>query len=185
MILGNSRLEKRIREIFPKQTLAPNQIQPASVDLTLGSDIILPTYGHVCQKPWDKEYMKKFDPHARLRLLDEKSDMFNTYNLDPGEFVLATTRETVHIPQDLCGEVWGKSSLARLGIQIHITAGLIDPGFTGQITLEIKNQGNYQVWLGAGMKIAQLVVKQVNGCSKPYSGKYQNQQGVTKCGGVT
>lgn len=186
MILGDGLLIKRLREIFPKDyPLTPGQVQPCSIDLTLGNDIIVPTPGFICLKPWDKAYMRDYDPNALEHLLDPDSDLFDTYPLDPGDFLLATTAEHVEVPRDLCGEVWGKSSLARLGVQIHVTAGLIDPGFCGNITLEVVNQSKQTIYLKAGMKIAQIVFKEVKGCRTGYTGKYQNQVGTTKSGGVT
>ena len=76
--------------------------------------------------------------------------------LHPGEFVLGATYESVSLPDDLAGRLEGKSSLGRLGLLTHSTAGFIDPGFTGHITLELSNVANLPINLWPGMKIGQL-----------------------------
>jgi dCTP deaminase len=102
------------------------------------------------------------------------------------EFTLSCTMETVTIPDNLVAQVNGKSSWARLGLQVHATAGYIDPGFSGQITLELKNLGSNRLALGAGVPICQLVFLQVQGpVLRPYghpelNSHYQHQMGTTK-----
>lgn len=91
----------------------------------------------------------------------------------------------MELPSWLAAQVGGKSSLARIGIAIHVTAGFIDPGFCGRITLEIKNMGTLPVRLYPGMKIAQIVFEQLTTpCDRPYGSeglgsKYQGQDSVT------
>lgn len=105
--------------------------------------------------------------------------------IEPGEFVLGSTLDFVRMPQDLAARVEGKSSLGRLGLAVHITAGFIDPGFQGQITLELKNLGNDPISLIYGKYIAQLSFYQLSSmATRPYGSSglnshYQNQKGVT------
>lgn len=101
--------------------------------------------------------------------------------IKPGEFLLASTIETVNIPLELVGVMKGKSTLARKGLRICGDAGLIDSGFRGQITLELKNLSESKIYLKEGMKIAQICFHRVEGgIDSPYNGHYQDQKGVTK-----
>ncbi len=102
--------------------------------------------------------------------------------LAPKEFVLGATLEKFSLPDDIVGQLTGKSSLARLGVMVHVTAGFIDAGFShppAQITLEIVNVGNRPVRLHAGMPIAQMVFTRTARCELPYnlrpSAKYNGQ----------
>ena len=105
--------------------------------------------------------------------------------LHPGEFVLASTYEVVTLPDDIAGRLEGKSSLGRLGLLTHSTAGFIDPGFSGHITLELSNVANLPVKLYPGMKIGQLcLIKLTSAAEHPYGSekygsRYQGQRGPT------
>jgi len=104
------------------------------------------------------------------------------FTLHPGDFALGSTIETVTIPDDLVGQVDGRSSVGRLAIVVHATAGLIDPGFRGQITLELSNIGRIPVRLYPGVRIAQIVLHQMTSAAeRPYGEKrgssYQSQSG--------
>ncbi len=105
--------------------------------------------------------------------------------LHPGEFVLGATMERVALGNDLVARLEGKSSLGRLGLQVHSTAGFIDPGFDGQVTLELTNVASLPITLYPGMKIGQLSFLAMTGPSdRPYGtgglgSKYQGQQGPT------
>ena len=105
--------------------------------------------------------------------------------LHPGEFVLGSTYELVTLPDDLAGRLEGKSSLGRLGLLTHSTAGFIDPGFSGHITLELSNVANLPITLHAGMKIGQLCLFKLSSPAEhPYGSKqagsrYQGQRGPT------
>lgn len=133
--------------------------QPASLDLKLG-DVDM----DACMCPGEDA------PH---------------WSILPGEFILATTLERIELPADLAARVEGKSSWGRKGLAVHITAGFIDPGFKGQITLELKNLGRDPLWLHAGSYICQLSFHQLSSPAKrPYGSpglgsRYQNQKGVT------
>ncbi len=105
--------------------------------------------------------------------------------LHPGEFVLGSTFESVTLPDDLAGRLEGKSSLGRLGLLTHSTAGFIDPGFTGHITLELSNVANLPITLWPGMKIGQLCLFRLSSpAERPYGSagvgsRYQGQRGPT------
>jgi dCTP deaminase len=105
--------------------------------------------------------------------------------LHPGEFVLGSTLERVGVPTDLVARVEGKSSLGRLGLVIHSTAGFIDAGFDGHVTLELANLANLPITLYPGMKIGQIsFIKMTSPAEKPYGSgakgsKYQGQRGPT------
>ena len=100
--------------------------------------------------------------------------------LHPGEFVLGSTVERVAIPDDLVARLEGKSSLGRLGLLIHSTAGYIDPGWDGHITLELSNVARLPITIYKDMKIGQLSFLQLTTpVDTPYQGKYQGQQGPT------
>ena len=105
--------------------------------------------------------------------------------LHPGEFVLASTYEVITLPDDIAGRLEGKSSLGRLGLLTHSTAGFIDPGFSGHITLELSNVANLPVKLYPGMKIGQLcLIKLSSPAEHPYgsaiyASRYQGQRGPT------
>src|SRR6478752_1218475 len=105
--------------------------------------------------------------------------------LHPGEFVLGATLERLGLPDDLVARLDGKSSLGRLGLQVHSTAGLADPGFDGQITLELSNVASLPITIYPGMRIAQLVFERLTTpADRPYGhgqlgSKYQGQRGPT------
>jgi dCTP deaminase len=100
--------------------------------------------------------------------------------LHPGEFVLGSTRERVALPDDLVARLEGKSSLGRLGLLIHSTAGYIDPGFDGTITLELSNVARLPISIYPGMPIGQISFLQMTTpVESPYRGKYQGQAGPT------
>jgi len=105
--------------------------------------------------------------------------------LHPGEFVLGSTLEVVTLPDDLASRLEGKSSLGRLGLITHATAGFIDPGFSGHITLELSNVANLPITLWPGMKIGQLCVFRLSSPaehpygSERYGSRYQGQRGPT------
>ena len=105
--------------------------------------------------------------------------------LHPGEFVLASTYEIITLPDDIAVRLEGKSSLGRLGLLTHSTAGFIDPGFSGHITLELSNVANLPVKLFPGMKIGQLcLIKLSSPAENPYGSalygsRYQGQRGPT------
>lgn len=142
-------------------------VQPASIDLRLGDQFII----------WEYDGIDGMD-QVRVTVADG-------INIGPGQFMLGATLETVTIPDHLVGLIDGRSSWARLGVAVHITAGYIDPGFNGKVTLELKNVGHQPVWLPVGDRICQMRLTQLTSpAERPYgalglSSHYQGQQGVT------
>ena len=159
MILSDKTIEKLLAEgSLAIEPLEPEQIQPASVDIRLGD-----TFGIV-------------------GLEDEiayKTIRTDRYILLPGQFVLATTMEYVRLGADLTAFVEGRSSLGRMGLFVQ-NAGWVDPGFEGEITLELFNANRCALELRSGRRVGQLVFAQLDEAAKnPYAGKYQGQRGAT------
>lgn len=152
-------------------------IQPASVDVRIDRFFRL----------FDNHKYAMIDPakeQAELTRLVEV-DPDQPYMLHPGEFVLASTYETVSLPNDIAARLEGKSSLGRLGLLTHSTAGFIDPGFEGHITLELSNMATLPVALWPGMKIGQLCFFRLGSeAESPYGSegnlnRYRGQRGPT------
>lgn len=145
-------------------------IQPASYDLHLGKEFKE-------TECYTKDSVTTFRNLKNTRYLTHVGD---TFLLKPKSFVLATTVEKVSLPSNLSAFVEGRSSVGRTGLFIH-NAGFIDPGFRGQITLELFNASDWTIELESGVRIAQLVfITTDTYVEHPYEGKYQNQKGVTE-----
>ncbi|WP_255152566.1 dCTP deaminase [Halorarius halobius] len=152
------------------------QVQPASIDLRLGREFLEFQHANIgCIHPNDEREVSEY---VDLTEVPEGGE----YVLHPGDFVLGTTKERVGIPDDLIAHVEGRSSLGRLAIVVHATAGLCDPGYKGQITLELSNLGRAPVALSPGMRISQLTFTELKTpADRPYGAergsKYQGQSG--------
>lgn len=153
----------------------PARVQPASVDL------LLDQYVRTLAGP-DWAEIDVADVRPRHTKLDEIGE--DGWLLDPGGFLLACTVERVTLPPDLAARVEGKSSLGRLGLTVHVTAGFIDPGFSGQITLEIANLSGKPIRLRRLMPIAQLCLIPMQAAPERSYGqagnRYQGQCGPTE-----
>jgi len=154
-----------------------NMIQPSSVDVRL--DRLFRTfenhkYAHI--DPAENQ------PELTREVAVEGQDPFI---LHPGEFVLGSTFEVITLPDDIAGRLEGKSSLGRLGLLTHSTAGFIDPGFSGHVTLELSNVATLPIKLWPGMKIGQLCLFRLESPaehpygSAVYGSRYQGQRGPT------
>ncbi|PYI65542.1 dCTP deaminase [Arthrobacter livingstonensis] len=155
----------------------PAMVQPSSVDVRMD------------------RYFRLFDNHryAHIDPAEEQPELTHlvevepdeAFILHPGEFALASTYETVTLPDNVAARLEGKSSLGRLGLLTHSTAGFIDPGFSGHITLELSNVATLPIKLWPGMKIGQLCFFQLSSPAEhaygtgKYGNRYQGQRGPT------
>ncbi|WP_435126878.1 dCTP deaminase [Halobaculum sp. D14] len=179
MILADTDILARLRDgdlVVDPLDDVDMQVQPASVDLRLGSEFLEFRRTNIpCIHPNDE---REVDEYVTETHVPEGDDFI----LHPGDFVLGTTKERVEIPPDLVAHVEGRSSLGRLAIVVHATAGLCDPGFEGRITLELSNLGNAPVALSPGMRVSQLTFTELKSpAERPYGvergSKYQGQGG--------
>jgi dCTP deaminase len=154
----------------------PSLLQPSSVDVRV--DRLFRVFRNNRASFID---VKKEQDLTELVEIDESEPFI----LHPGEFVLGSTLERVRLPDDLVARLEGKSSLGRLGLLIHSTAGFVDPGFDGHVTLELSNVANLPITLYYGMKIGQVSFMQLSEpAATPYGtgaigSKYQGQRGPT------
>jgi len=155
----------------------PDMIQPSSIDVRLDKYFRL----------FDNHKYAVIDPsteQAELTRLVEVDDD-GPFVLHPGEFVLGSSYECVTLPDDVAARLEGKSSLGRLGLMTHSTAGFIDPGFSGHVTLELSNVATLPINLWPGMKIGQMAFFRLSSasehpyCSAQYGSRYQGQRGPT------
>ena len=152
-------------------------IQPSSVDLHV--DRFFRVFRNHSQRVIDV----KEDQEELAELVEVRED--DALILHPGEFVLGATAERIALPDDLVGRLEGKSSLGRLGLLIHSTAGFVDPGFDGYLTLELSNVANLPITVYPGMKIGQIsFLRMTTAADQPYGSaalrsKYQHQRGPT------
>ncbi|MFB6130331.1 MAG: dCTP deaminase [Salinigranum sp.] len=152
------------------------QVQPASIDVRLGREFLEFQRANIpCIHPNREQEVEEYVTET---VVDEGEEFI----LHPGDFVLGTTKERVEVPADLVAEVEGRSSLGRLAVVVHATAGFVDPGYRGQITLELSNLGTAPVALTPGMRISQLVFTELKSpAERPYGtgrgSKYQDQRG--------
>jgi dCTP deaminase len=152
-------------------------MQPSSIDVRLDRFFRL----------FDNHKYPFIDPREQqddlTRLVEVKSD--EAFILHPGEFVLGSSFEYVTLPDDIAARLEGKSSLGRLGLLTHSTAGFVDPGFQGHVTLELSNVASLPIKLWPGMKIGQLCFFQLSSASEnpygtsAYGSRYQGQRGPT------
>jgi len=162
-----------VRVTSPKRDVMEH-IHASSMDLHLGS--VFKIYEHSRFAVLDPKKPESFIGNTRtIEVKEEES-----FIVQPGEFILGVTEETLTVPDDLVVRVEGRSSLGRLGIIIHSTAGFVDPGFSGTITLEISNLNRLPVALYPGMRVCQLAFETMTSPAeqpynvKPFS-KYQWQ----------
>jgi len=173
-----------IPDRFIKQMIANDEIaitpydesnvEPASVDLRL-----------------DNTFIETVETGQVIDTRDPSTQNANQFTADsitlaPGEQILGSTKEKIELPDYVEAEVTGRSSLGRLFVEVHKTAGFCDPGFKGQITLEIQNHNKNPVTLYSGQRICQIIFRELMAkAERPYGhegSQYQNQTGATKSG---
>jgi dCTP deaminase len=153
------------------------QLGPCSVDLTLGNSFAVFEYSRL---PYI-DTRKAADPSASMREVLVEDDQ--PFVLQPGELVLSSTRETLELADDVLARLEGRSSLARLGVIVHGTAGVFDPGWRGTAVLELANLGRMAVALYPGMRICSFTFEPLSSpAERPYrrraSSKYIDQAGA-------
>ncbi len=167
MILSDKTLMKMLEEkTLVVEPIEKEQIQPASIDIRLGNtfSIVEDTSTGIINLENEIKY---------------KTITTDSYILLPNQFVLATTMEYFDLPDNLTAFVEGRSSLGRMGLFIQ-NAGWVDPGFKGEITLELYNANRCAIELKAGRRVGQLVFAKMDDTAlNPYNGKYQGQKGAT------
>lgn len=155
----------------------PAMVQPASIDVRLDR------YFRVFENHRYPHIDPAVEQPGLTRLIEADRD--EPFVLHPGEFVLASTHERITLPEDVASRLEGRSSLGRLGLLTHSTAGWIDPGFTGHVTLELSNTATLPIKLYPGMKIGQLCLFRLSSPAEhPYGStgqgsRYQDQNGPT------
>ncbi|MEF8847124.1 MAG: dCTP deaminase [Candidatus Paceibacterota bacterium] len=176
-VLSDKDIRKRIESNSIEFEPSPNlkeQLGPASLDLKLGEKV----------RELANRFKGPINPRDKNTIegSTELTEIRKFFFLQKDDVILAETQELIRMPNDLCANVEGRSSLGRLFLGIHSTAGFVDPGFEGRITLELKNDGNRPVILFPGMRICQIIFKTMN--SEPEvsygdksNSKYQNDKG--------
>jgi len=148
-------------------------LQPNSYDVRLGDHFIR----YRGPQPGEPEHT--IDPYDMESIIwgTEEIHTSDTIIVEPGDFILARTQETVGLPENIAAKIDGKSSIARLGIVVHQTGGFIDAGFYGTITLEISNANPFPVKLYVGMSIAQIEFHKTAVAQQPYNRKCDAKYG--------
>ena len=174
MVLSDRTIKERLRA--GKIRIEPfdlSDVQPASVDVHLDCKILV-------FRNWHRPYIDvRQDMSGLTEMVEFAPD--EPFVLHPGEFVLGSTLEHIELPDDIVARLEGKSSLGRVGLLIHSTAGYVDPGWKGHLTLELSNVANLPITLYQGMKIGQISYAQLStAADRPYGtpglgSKYQGQ----------
>lgn len=159
------------------EPLKPQDVQPASVDVRLGANF----------RVFRNSEHTFIDPSIDQPNLTEEIEVpeGGAFILHPGQFALGTTVERIVLPDDVLGKLEGKSTLGRLGLMIHSTAGYVDPGWDGELTLELSNVATLPIMLRPGMRIGQLSFERMSSpVERPYGSAalgshYQGQTGAT------
>lgn len=193
MILSDGDIKKRIaNKDLEIDNYDEKMISPASLDVRLGSRLrVFKQNDHHIIDPVNYKDVLKSErtTESGVKVEDYEYttvyDMTKPFVIHPYDFVLGSTLENFKLPNDLAARLDGRSSLGRLGLITHATAGWIDPGFHGNITLEITNFGKLPIMLHIGMRIGQLIFYQLSSPAEiPYNlrklSKYHDQKGATQ-----
>ncbi len=178
MVLSDRDIKREMQQgriiIEPLQL---KDVQPASVDVRLGSNFrIFRNSTHTYIDPLIEQ------PDLTEEVIVPEGESFI---LHPGQFALGTTLERIVLPDDILGKLEGKSTLGRLGLMIHSTAGYVDPGWDGELTLELSNVATLPIMLHPGMRIGQMSFERMSSpVERPYGSAqlgshYQGQKGAT------
>ncbi|MFH1126728.1 MAG: dCTP deaminase [archaeon] len=192
MVLSDRDIKKRLikGDLIIKGIDIDTQVGPSSVDLRLGNRFRMfkmSDHPMIDPKDYNDELINKWTDKDTLVEECSYTRLYisgKPFIIHPGEFVLASLKEYISIPSDLVGRLEGRSSLGRLGLMVHSTAGYVDPGFRGHLTLELANVGKLPVKLYPGMRICQIVFQDMSSpAERPYgtkASKYQDEIGATQ-----
>lgn len=178
MVLSDKDIKKALKDgwitINPRPNLV-KQLGSCSVDLRLGNTFRVFDYSRYPYiDPAKKDYSNEI-----TKVIEIASDGY--FIMQPGDFVLAVTLESVKIPSDLMGRLEGRSSLGRLGLVVHSTASIFDPGWDGKPVLELGNLGRMAIKLTCGMRICAMTFEELSSPATPYTlkekAKYKFQKG--------
>ena len=133
------------------------QLQPNSLDIRLGKELYISSEDSVINSE-------------------------DSFTFKPNEFYLGHSVETIHLPDYLCAQLTGRSTVGRMGLLVHATAGWIDSGFNGELTFELYNLSQSEVEVPVGERIAQLIFFETEPVSREYNGQYSGQEGITRPG---
>ena len=145
----------------------PSQVNPASLNLRLGNTFLIMRETNMGIRLGDEV------PYSRFEVPDG-----GCFPMEPGDFILATTKEVLQLPDNVAGFIQGRSSIGRIGRTTQ-NAGFVDPGFHGAITLELVNESGHNLYLKPGYPVAQIVFMEAKNVSHPYEGKYNGQVEAT------
>jgi len=194
MILSDRDILERIkrRDLVIEPLDKEVQIGPSSVDLRLGNKFRvfkLSDHALIDPKNYSDRRIHELCLNSNTRIYEHEFTRLyasdKPFILHPGEFVLASLLEKVKLPRDLVGSLEGRSSLGRVGLMVHSTAGVVAPGFEGTLTLELANVGKLPIKLYPGMRICQIVFQELKSPAMTSYGergdsKYQNQDGANE-----
>lgn len=182
-VLSHKEIKRLLRNkslVIRPEPKEREEIQPASVDIHLGTELLAL-----------KELRVPFIYLAEFRLEEWKEKLYDKVRIKAGEgfilhtqgFVIAESKEYLMLPRNIVGRLDGRSSLGRLGLVVHATAGEIDPGFKGRLAFELSNLGKVPLKLNPGLKIGRLTFFKVDGKVEYIYGdlaehKYQNQRSI-------
>ena len=167
MILGDDKIHE-LMECGYLQTDCEKRINPASLNVRIGNSFLVP-----CRKLFGGIRLGSRVKYRSVRIKEGE-----VFRLRPGQFALATTMEHICVPNDLAAFVQGRSSIGRAGLTVQ-NAGFIDPGFSGHITLELKNETTNTILIPPGYPVAQIVFEEATQVMNPYRGKYSGQIDAT------
>ena len=161
-------LEELAAERLVIEPLVDDQVGVASIDLTLGEEIRVMEPG---SGPIEVIESTDFRDHTRVQRLDEP------FLLEPGVTIHGITRERITLPMDLCGVLEGRSRYARLGLMIHVTSALVQPGVRNRQVLEMSNVSSVPLRIHAGVRVCQLVLMRTEGRAI-YDGRFADQEEI-------
>ena len=165
------------RCIFVSPLIDPmNQLGPSSLDLHVGADLSVTRTiesTHIDLNTTKEEVKRQIGEYFQVRRIEHGGP----FVLHPGEFTLASTLEYIRLPKDIAARLEGRSSFGRLGLQIHATAGFVDPGFEGTLTFELINSGKLPVKLRPGIRLGQICFYKVERVQVGYMEKLNSKYG--------